>query len=84
MLNLHGRVNRSTRLVPARWSRFITPYAPLKTELRYGDRRRREYCRHTANIAYDKAGALSKEGKCKTFSDRADGFAVSEGAGILF
>ncbi|XYJ23402.1 polyketide synthase [Bacillus velezensis] len=36
------------------------------------------------HIAYDKAGALSKEGKCKTFSDRADGFAVSEGAGILF
>lgn len=36
------------------------------------------------HIAYDKAGALSKEGKCKTFSDKADGFAVSEGAGILF
>ncbi|WP_139492062.1 non-ribosomal peptide synthetase [Brevibacillus dissolubilis] len=36
------------------------------------------------HIAYDKAGALSKEGKCKTFSDRADGFAVGEGAGILF
>ncbi len=36
------------------------------------------------HIAYDKAGALSKEGRCKTFSDRADGFAVSEGAGILF
>lgn len=36
------------------------------------------------HIAYDKAGALSKEGRCKTFSDKADGFAVSEGAGILF
>ena len=35
------------------------------------------------HIAFDKAGALSKEGKCKTFSDRADGFAVSEGVGIL-
>ncbi|MNH95897.1 Polyketide synthase PksN [compost metagenome] len=36
------------------------------------------------HIAYDKAGALSKEGRCKTFSNNADGFAASEGAGILF
>ncbi|TCS93645.1 non-ribosomal peptide synthetase [Hazenella coriacea] len=36
------------------------------------------------HIAYDKAGALSKEGRCKTFSDQADGFAVGEGVGILF
>ncbi len=35
------------------------------------------------HIAFDKAGALSKEGRCKTFSDQADGFAVGEGAGIL-
>ncbi len=35
-------------------------------------------------ISFDKAGALSKEGKCKTFSNQADGFAHGEGAGILF
>lgn len=35
------------------------------------------------HIAFDKAGALSKEGRCKTFSNCADGFAVGEGVGIL-
>ncbi|GAF07319.1 long-chain-fatty-acid-CoA ligase [Paenibacillus pini JCM 16418] len=36
-----------------------------------------------AYISFDKAGALSKEGKCKAFSDRADGFAHGEGAGMV-
>ncbi len=35
------------------------------------------------HIAYDKAGALSKEGRCKTFSAHADGFVPGEGSGIL-
>lgn len=35
-------------------------------------------------ISFDKAGALSKEGRCKTFSDQADGFAHGEGAGLFF
>ena len=35
------------------------------------------------HIAYDKAGMLSEDGRCKTFSTDADGFVRSEGVGIL-
>ncbi|MCF6255545.1 MAG: polyketide synthase dehydratase domain-containing protein [Gammaproteobacteria bacterium] len=37
----------------------------------------------TGHIAYEKAGMLSEDGRCKTFSTNADGFVRSEGAGIL-
>ncbi len=39
--------------------------------------------RPTEHIAYDKAGMLSKDGRCKTFSSHADGFVRSEGIGVL-
>jgi len=37
----------------------------------------------TGHIAYDKAGMLSADGRCKTFSTNANGFVRSEGIGIL-
>jgi len=37
----------------------------------------------TGHIAYEKAGMLSEDGRCKTFSINANGFVRSEGAGIL-
>ncbi|VAX05245.1 Malonyl CoA-acyl carrier protein transacylase, partial [hydrothermal vent metagenome] len=37
----------------------------------------------TGHIAYEKAGMLSEDGRCKTFSTNANGFVRSEGAGIL-
>ena len=37
----------------------------------------------TGHIAYEKAGMLSEDGRCKTFSTNADGFVRSEGVGIL-
>ncbi|CUB45889.1 Polyketide synthase PksJ [Bacillus amyloliquefaciens] len=36
-----------------------------------------------AHISYSKAGMLSKDGKCKTFSKDANGYVRGEGAGIL-
>src|SRR5260370_37234113 len=35
------------------------------------------------HISFSKAGMLSGEGRCKTFSDRADGHVRSEGVGAL-
>jgi len=35
------------------------------------------------HVAYSKAGMLSKDGRCKTFSSNADGFVRSEGVGVL-
>ncbi|MCP4715026.1 MAG: polyketide synthase, partial [Deltaproteobacteria bacterium] len=37
-----------------------------------------------AHISFNKAGMLSKDGKCKTFSDKADGYVRGEGVGMLF
>ncbi|MCP4156768.1 MAG: polyketide synthase, partial [bacterium] len=37
-----------------------------------------------AHISFTKAGMLSEDGKCKTFSDKADGYVRGEGVGMLF
>jgi acyl transferase domain-containing protein/ubiquinone/menaquinone biosynthesis C-methylase UbiE len=36
------------------------------------------------HISFSKAGMLCQDGRCKTFSDRANGYVRGEGAGILF
>ncbi|MBB4302686.1 amino acid adenylation domain-containing protein [Rhodobium orientis] len=37
-----------------------------------------------AHISFAKAGMLAPDGRCKTFSDRADGYGRGEGVGMLF
>jgi polyketide synthase PksN len=37
----------------------------------------------TRHIAYNKAGMLSEDGRCKTFSSRANGYGRGEGVGML-
>lgn len=36
------------------------------------------------HISFNKAGMLSEDGKCKTFSDKANGYVRGEGVGMLF
>lgn len=36
-----------------------------------------------SSLFFSRAGALSKEGRCKTFDENADGFVRSEGVGIV-
>ncbi len=36
------------------------------------------------HISLDRLGMLSKDGRCRTFSDRADGYVRGEGVGMLF
>ncbi|MEM6846443.1 MAG: amino acid adenylation domain-containing protein [Pseudomonadota bacterium] len=37
----------------------------------------------TSHIGYRKAGMLSADGRCKTFSERADGYGRGEGVGVV-
>jgi polyketide synthase PksN len=37
-----------------------------------------------AHISFNKAGMLSEDGRCKTFSDQANGYGRGEGVGMLF
>ena len=37
-----------------------------------------------AHISFNKAGMLSEDGRCKTFSDKADGYGRGEGVGMIF
>ena len=36
------------------------------------------------HIGFNKAGMLAEDGRCKTFSDKANGYARGEGIGLLF
>ncbi len=55
-----------------------------KRRMRHGDRRGiNTILTEEAHISYSKAGMLSKDGKCKTFSKDANGYVRGEGAGIL-
>ena len=36
-----------------------------------------------AHISFSQAGMLSEDGRCKTFSDRANGYVRGEGVGML-
>ncbi|MCW3466423.1 SDR family NAD(P)-dependent oxidoreductase [Chitinophaga nivalis] len=37
-----------------------------------------------AHISFNKAGMLCEDGRCKTFSDKANGYVRSEGVGMIF
>lgn len=55
-----------------------------KRRMRHGDCRGiNTILTEEAHISYSKAGMLSKDGKCKTFSKDANGYVRGEGAGIL-